>query len=141
MNVVNTVDPSAFPTPAAFGNWVRIQLILMVGVNCGLIRRHKVSPLYQSGVRFREEPRGVETFVDALTCERKGHGDCAHLAAWRCAEYRSIGVPAEIRIRWRHPVYHVVVRLPHGRFPRAKRDRYGVWIEDPSAELGMPSSD
>lgn len=141
MRIVTTVDRSAFGNPAAFGNWVRMQLILMVAVNRGLIAKRAVSSLYASGVRYREESPGVETFVDALTCQRAGHGDCAHLASWRCAELRQSGVPAEIRIRWKHPIYHVVVRLPHGRFPRAKRDRYGVWIEDPSAELGMPSSD
>lgn len=114
-----------FAGPVPFANWVKAQLVIMVAVNRVLIRKRMLKPIYRSGVRFREEPKGVETFVDALTCQSRGHGDCAHLAAWRCAELQETGERADLRIKWNHPVYHVQVR-------RANRS-----IEDPSALLGM----
>ena len=125
MRISTSVDPAVFAGPLPFANWVRAQLVIMVAVNRVLIRKRMVKPLYQSGVRFREEPKGVETFVDALTCQRTGFGDCAHLAAWRCAELQENGEKAELRIKWKHPVYHVQVR------------RQNRQIEDPSALLGM----
>jgi hypothetical protein len=125
MNVSVTVDSLAFDSPAAFANWVRSQLAVMVTVNRVLIRKKLVGPLYQSGVTFRKEPDGVETFVDALTCRRVGCGDCAHLACWRCAELQDSGESATLRIKWNHPIYHVQVRRADGR------------IEDPSRNLGM----
>ncbi len=125
MRVSVTVDPAAFVGPEGFANWVRQNLVLMVAVNRVLIRKGLVAPLYQSGVRFKAEPPGVETFVDALTCKKVGHGDCAHLACWRCAECQQADERASLRIKWKHPSYHVQVRRANGS------------IEDPSRLLGM----
>ena len=125
MRVLTCVDPAVFAGPVPFANWVKAQLVIMVAVNRVLLKKGLVGPLYRSGVRFQEEPKGIETFVDALTCKRRGHGDCAHLAAWRCAELQNAGEKADLRIKWKHPVYHVQVRRQNRR------------IEDPSRALGM----
>lgn len=101
----------------------------MVLASRAALRLGEVPPLYQSGVRFRREPPGVETFRDAVTTYRAGHGDCAHLVAWRVAELREAGEPATIRIYWKPTpsgrLFHVQVRRADGR------------IEDPSRKLGM----
>ncbi|MEJ2325395.1 MAG: hypothetical protein P8Y25_00685 [Chromatiaceae bacterium] len=100
-------------------------------VNRAHMRAHPKFPrLYHAGVRFKREPKGVETFVDAATCNWQGHGDCAHLAAWRAAELiERDHEPATLMIRWRRrrypKLFHVVVR-------RADQS-----IEDPSRKLGM----
>ena len=125
MYVECTVDPAAFINQGGFANWVRAHMVIVVGVNRIILKRKLVPPLYKSGVRFREEPPGVETFVDALTCFKARFGDCAHLAAWRCAELQEQGEKAAIRVKWTQPVYHVQVRRGNGS------------IEDPSALLGM----
>ena len=125
MRLLIQVDPAVFAGPVPFANWVRAHLVIMVAVDRVLIRARKVRPIYRAGVKFREEPKGQETFVDALTCQRRGYGDCAHLAAWRCAELQETGEKATLRIQWKHPVYHVQVR------------RQNRQIEDPSALLGM----
>lgn len=100
-------------------------------------------PLYRSGVRFREEPRGYESLVTPNIVFRRGHGDCAHLCLWRVAELRNQGNPAGFRIAWAvpleksdlsHRLFHVQVRhgLPKNT-PLEKRP-----YEDPSVLLGMP---
>ncbi len=118
----------------------------MVAVNRALIRRGMLPPLYSAGVRFEEEPRGTESFIDGVSVLKLARpsqrnstphthwGDCAHLSCWRCAELQEKGEKAAIRVRWRHPVYHVQVR-------RTKRmNQPGVddpFVEDPSRLLGM----
>ena len=67
-----------------------------------LLRRYPQIPaLYQSGVRFREEPwaigvarvpSGLEQFTHCLEILERGWGDCAQLCAWRVAELR-VGGP------------------------------------------------
>lgn len=96
-------------------------------------------PLYRSGVRFREEPRGYESLVTPNFVFRRGHGDCAHLCLWRVAELRNQGNPAGFRIAWNvndptRRLFHVQVRsgLPKN-LPLEKRP-----YEDPSVLLGMP---
>lgn len=90
-----------------------------------------IPPLYESGVFYRREPKGVETIRDVASVLRLGHGDCAHLAAWRCAELRNRGENARIRITWKiapergRALYHVQVRRGDGS------------VEDPSRILGM----
>lgn len=92
--------------------------------------RHHVPPLYQSGVRYREEPEdGVEEFASIPVVLARGWGDCDDLAPWRVAELRNAGERAKIRIQWRRTrrgkLFHIVVRRADGS------------IEDPSARLGM----
>lgn len=88
-------------------------------------------PLYKGKVRYRREARNRESFVDAAVVYKRGHGDCAHLAAYRVGELWAAGEKgADIRLHWRewddgHRLYHVLVRRANGR------------IEDPSRLLGM----
>lgn len=91
-------------------------------------------PLLKSGVRYRAEPPGEESFVDAWILLRRGYGDCAHLCAYRIAELMCLGERASIRIKWNVPddprsrrprLFHVQVRRADGR------------IEDTSRLLGM----
>lgn len=151
MNVSITVDHRAFSGPEAFANWVRAQAVTMVGVNRVLIARKQVGPLYESGVRFEPERPGVESLIDALSvlgvarpsrvnpAPHTHWGDCWHLACWRCAELQETGEDrgASIRVKWRHPNFHVQVR-------RTRRvGQPGVddpFVEDPSRILGMKAS-
>jgi hypothetical protein len=153
MRITVQVDRAAFPQNRtghlAFALWVRQQLGIMVMVNRNLLRRKLVGNLYASGVRFQNEPRGYESFVDALTCVNAGHGDCAHLCCWRVAELNEAGERAALRIKWAHPQYHVQVRrrrMLSADFTRRYGDRdlrtgnptMDRTIEDPSRILGMP---
>lgn len=84
--------------------------------------------IYASGVRYEIEPPGSdEEFADALTCYRRGWGDCDDLAAWRCAELLEAGHHASLFIggKRRNGRYlmHCTVRLENGS------------IEDPSKRL------
>jgi len=116
--------------------------VARAAVECSIIvcrahmRRFKTPPLYDSGIRYRLEAPGVEEFADCESMLQKGHGDCAHLVAYRCAELREAGELATVRIKWApmprnggQRVFHVVVRRADGR------------IEDPSVRLGMHSGD
>lgn len=107
------------------------------------IRTHRVPPIYESGVRYQEEPVNqanlpgsggtyrIEEFAAIPAIMERGWGDCDDLAPWRCAELREHGEPAKIRIQWKknpetgQKLYHIVVRRADGR------------IEDPSLLLGM----
>lgn len=96
-----------------------------------LLAYKMVPPLYQSRVRYRQEPEGQghEEFADALTCFRRGWGDCDDLAAWRCADLIRSGVPATLAFRahavarGERRVVHCIVRLPSGD------------LEDPSKRM------
>jgi hypothetical protein len=101
-----------------------------------LIRRFGLPPLYDSGVRFQNEPWAgkFETIASALKVYQRRWGDCAHLAAYRIGELRLEGIPASCKVYWRHlpkpggrllKLFHVEVRLPDGS------------VEDPSRLLGM----
>ncbi len=115
--------------PALLAEFARKCLDGIVAINRVAIRSGEVPPLYRSGVRYVEEPVGVETFRDAVMTYRLRHGDCAHLAAWRVAELQEQGTDASIRITWQPHrlgrLFHVNVRLPSGG------------VEDPSDILGM----
>lgn len=104
---------------------------------------HKnVKGLYESGVRYEEEPHWsfegepVEEFATIPIIIDRGWGDCDDLAPWRVAELRyAAREAAKIRIQWQRPTlpngkkgrkyFHIVVRRANGA------------IEDPSAKLGM----
>ena len=94
----------------------------------------RVPLLYESGVRYREEPWNaqgarVEEFADIPTILGRKWGDCDDLAPYRIAELRAQGEPAKVRITWKMlpggRLFHVVVRRGNGA------------IEDPSRILGM----
>ncbi len=85
--------------------------------------------LYDSGVYYREEPFGEEDFFDIPTVLQQGFADCEDLAAWRVAEYWSVGLSATPLVSWDvfrngDVLFHVRVQTPYG-------------LEDPSAALGM----
>lgn len=103
------------------------------------IRTGELPPLYSTRVRWRAEPKGVESFVDGVVCLRRGHGDCAHLCSWRLAELQEAGEPANLHIYWKWQksglarLYHVQVRRLPGRGDMGEN----LDLEDPSARCGM----
>lgn len=102
----------------------------LVKVNRQYIRTHTCPRIYDSGVRYQEEPAGTtEEFAAIPVILSRGWGDCDDLAPWRVAELREQGEDARIRIQWKQlpqgKLYHIVVRREDGS------------VEDPSALLGM----
>jgi hypothetical protein len=105
----------------------------LVGLNAVLMRladeRGVAFPLlYESGARYRREPRGEEWWesaTDILGVTAQGTGDCEDLAAYRAAELRYVfGEPARVAIkRTRRGSFHAVVERADGT------------IEDPSRVL------
>lgn len=91
----------------------------------------KVPLLYESGVRYEEEPPGQEDWQDIPTCLWRKVGDCEDLACWRAAELQvRFGIKAVPTFTWQERpngsyLYHITVQLPDGK------------IEDPSRRLGM----
>lgn len=107
-------------------------LMSLMHVDCLYLRANKDTPLlYQSGVKYQEEPPGQEDWQDIPTTLKLGIGDCEDLACWRAAELRErYNIMAEPTFIWKvRPnggyLYHIQVRYPDGR------------IEDPSRALGM----
>ena len=104
----------------------------LTSVNVAWLREHLASPrLYESGVRYEEEPPGRDEWQDIPETLARRVGDCEDLGCWRLAELRvrtreqatpfikrSVVAPART-------VYHVAVRRADGR------------LEDPSRTLGM----
>jgi len=82
--------------------------------------------LYESGVRYKTEPRDV--WRHAADVAREGWGDCEDLSAWRAAELRVSGEDPDATVTTYQSGpnrYHAVVR------------RGDSTIEDPSRVLGM----
>lgn len=84
-----------------------------------------VPPLYESGVRYRREPRGREWWesaADLLGVLTHGTGDCEDLAAMRAAELRFTGEDEDARVKILRTsrAFHAVVERGDGS------------IEDPS---------
>lgn len=105
----------------------------LVRIDRDYLRRHPSAPaLYSAGVRYQEEPPGMERWAGIGEVLELGHGDCEDLACWRVAELQErAGEPATpyVERRWIPGtgwLYHVVVRRADGQ------------IEDPSRMLGMP---
>jgi hypothetical protein len=100
-------------------------------VDMAMLREGRYAPLYESGIRYRNERRGppapgVERFQLASSLYAVRHGDCDDLAPLRAAELQLQGVNAiPYVIRAPGIGYHVVTLLPDGS------------VEDPSARLGM----
>jgi hypothetical protein len=121
---------------------------------------YPIPPLYASGVRYQEDPPGQENWKDCLAVLADGFGDCDRLVAWRTAELRVAGYPAEPIIKWKqipkdvmiglgHPAHmipqegihmvHVCVGLPGWqRYAHLYEDN--PLVEDPSKRLGMGGS-
>jgi hypothetical protein len=92
------------------------------------LRRNPSTPnIYESGVRYRTQPVGVEQFKPIPMVIAAGEADCDQLAPWRAAELRERhGIKALPEVRQMgKALFHVYVRLPDGK------------VEDVSARLGM----
>lgn len=138
--------PEASPDNASF----RFAPILMAlecltKINQWHFRRGAASPIFESSIRYKEEPPGREDWDDCITVAERGWGDCEDLAAYLAAELRETkGIPAECVIKYKFIpasqlrssgfstraksglyLVHVMVRLPDGT------------IIDPSKLLGM----
>ncbi len=131
---LGTFDGPMHPDQMAtlIGGWVNA----LVATNLVYLQMYPDTvPLYQSGVYYKEEPIGYEDFFDIPTVLKQGFADCEDLAAWRAAEYLSVGEMAYIVVTWeaiQHNngdidiLFHVRVQTQYG-------------VEDPSARLGMNS--
>jgi hypothetical protein len=85
-------------------------------------------PLYEAGIRYVADPPGgrSQKWPNAAQVLLAGQADCKGLAAWRAAELRMEGEPAQAYAYESGPQrYHAVVRRGDGS------------TEDPSAILGM----
>ena len=107
-------------------------LMALMYVDMFYLQTHPEAPaLYESGVRYSEEPPGQEDWQDVPTTLAMGEGDCEDLACWRAAEYRvrhNIMASPTFTCKKRPNggyLYHILVKLPDGR------------VEDPSRRLGM----
>lgn len=94
--------------------------------NMRAMRRRRLPPLYQAGVRYVTGRRKRRQWKTAKQVLDNRQGDCADLAAYRVAELRMRGIPARFVIRsgGRPGLYHIVLHN-------------GVRVEDPSRRLGM----
>jgi hypothetical protein len=96
------------------------------------LRAHPETPrVYQSGVRYMEEPPGQERFQDIPTSIAYKSADCEDLACWLAAE-RRVRDGKNARAIWvPYPrqdgstLFHIVVKHADGS------------TEDPSRVLGM----
>ena len=111
---------------------LEVMLRNLVEIDMIHLRHHPQTPwLYQSGVRYMEEPPGQEDWNDIPTILKLGISDCEDIAAWRVAELRvRQGIDAKPIFRtFPRPdggvLYHIQVQYPDGT------------IEDPSKLLGM----
>lgn len=112
---------------------IREALEALVLVNRLYLRTHHCKPLYESGIRYEEEPLGqkYEDFAAVPVIISRGWGDCDDVVSWRIAELRNAGENAKVRLKWQHDasknarMYHVLVRRANGQ------------VEDPSLRLGM----
>lgn len=132
------VDGPEFESPEFFALYVLGLCNAMLPHAREQVKR--LPPLFQSGVRFRPEPVGYESFVPPSVVYRRGYGDCQHLCLWRVAELQNAGDPASFKIQWMslalspQRMFHVQTRsgLP------AQLPIYQRPFEDTSVLLGMP---
>jgi hypothetical protein len=103
----------------------------LAGVNEAWLRENPWAPsLYESGVRYEEEPDGRDDWQDIPETLALRVGDCEDLGCWRIAELRTrvreYARPFVKRsVVGARTIYHVAVRRADGR------------LEDPSRILGM----
>lgn len=137
----------------------RLGIVLMpileslVKANQLYLRTHHVPKLYESGVRYENEPftkdpslPKLEEFALIPAIINRGWGDCDDLAPWRVAELREQGEKAKIRVSWKKykggKLFHITVRRGRNAVdPKTGRRLVGPdgkpLIEDPSRILGM----
>lgn len=112
---------------------VRAALEATILANQLYLRLHHAPALYESGVRYEEEPAGqpYEDFASIPVILSRGWLDCDDACCWRIAELRNAGEAAKVRLKWEFDpirktrMYHVLVRRANGQ------------VEDPSLRLGM----
>lgn len=105
---------------------LKILLAALTRANAHYLRAHPETPLlYQSGVRYEEEPNEQDHWQDIPITLGIKHGDAEDLACWRAAELQVRGVNAWPTFDFESGCLHPKVRLPNGQ------------IEDPSRVLGM----
>lgn len=104
----------------------------LTDVDARYLRHHPETPLlYESGVRYEEEPPGQEDWQDIPTTLRLGVGDCDDLGPWRAAEHRALfwqdarPLFSDQTMPNGASLYHIKTMLPDGR------------TEDPSRVTGM----
>lgn len=119
---------------------LRLLLEALVIANQIYLRQHPEcpSPYDVPGLRWEQEPIGVEDWQSIPYILERKRADCEDLAAYLCAwrrerngivsavcdfTHRNVRLPGGVGVV---SLYHIVVRLPDGR------------IEDPSRKLGMP---
>lgn len=111
----------------------------VVRIDCDYLRRYPHTPrIYDAGVRWIEDPPGIEVWRSIPEIMRAGGDDCDGLSAW-CAAERIVydGRDARCVYRYRpvHTAHGDVVDLYHIAV------EYDGRIEDPSAHLGMPRTE
>lgn len=122
-------------TSAQSRDEIRFLLGRLVDVNEYLIRRRRLPPLYESGIRYVREHedyvarRPVEDWQAADVLVATKRGDCEDLACYRCAELRLKGVDAHPRLTRTGRVWHITVAIRERGKP--------LVVEDPSKLLGM----
>lgn len=94
------------------------------------LREGPFAPLYESGVRYRDEADNQEQWFSTLALYEAGFGDCEDLACARAAERLTIGDHCQPSFQLQgteggQRLYHVLIQNPDGSH------------EDPSARLGM----
>jgi hypothetical protein len=113
------------------------------------LEAHPNTPrLYESGVRYEEEPPGRDEWQDIPDTIARRNGDCEDLAAWRIAElwffkedpqaawYITVDELPEAGTGRMVTTYHIqILRSRATEHTRATEDGP---IEDPSRLLGMP---
>ena len=79
--------------PILLGEDVSVIARRLTAVAVGLVAVNRVErelrdypPLYESGVRYRQEPRGVDRWLTIPLVLAAGVGDCEDLAGWRTSE-------------------------------------------------------
>lgn len=127
-----TLELTSFETTPAASKMTVICKMLDVlhAANVGWIKAgNRVPPVYQSGLRYKEEQLGKDEWQDIPRTLDLGNGDCEDLASYRVSELRANGEAAEHTVEHRRSptlvLYHIRVKRQNGD------------IEDPSCALGM----
>lgn len=105
----------------------------MAAANAVIMRAGKVPPLYESGIRYRQDPPGREVWLDCKAMLQIRFTDCNNLVAYRIGELSLLGRKAYPVVTYQRNgrggyTYHVTLVETTGESARE---------EDPSAILGM----
>lgn len=104
--------PSEDPVALVERAWGLVEGVVLI--NLSIMRRVRIPPLYTAGVPYMNEPDGPEEFANCLQVlglaprlARPGKwADCDDAVAYRVAELRMKGEPAQARIVWRKMARH-----------------------------------